>query len=144
LCDMLDVCETKPLIERMHESLYKLIVFVPQSHAEKVRDALSEGGAGHIGNYSHCTFQAEGQDTSQPLDATDTVIGTKGNVEFVDEINIEAVVPEQNRTATSHAMIKAHPYEEEAYDIYPVENKGTTYGLGRVGKLAEKVHLETF
>src|SRR5690625_2017901 len=144
LCDMLNVCETKPLIERMHESLYKLIVFVPQSHAEKVRDALSEGGAGHIGNYSHCTFQAEGQGTFKPLEGTDPFIGTKGNLEFVDEIKIESIVPEQNLSSTIHAKIKAHPYEEVAYDIYPLENKGTTYGLGRVGKLAEKVNLETF
>src|SRR5699024_8026269 len=115
--DMLNVCETKPLIERMHESLYKLIVFVPQSHAEKVRDALSEGGAGHIGNYSHCTFQAEDQGTFKPLERTDQFIGTKGNLEYVDEIKIESFVSEKYLTSTIHTMIKDHAYEEVAYDI---------------------------
>src|SRR5699024_12226338 len=141
LCDMLNVCETKPLIERMHESLYKLIVFVPQSHAEKVRDALSEGGAGHIGNYSHCTFQAEGQGTFKPLEGTDPFIGTKRNLEFVDEIKIESIVTKQNLSSTIHAMIKVHQYEEVAYDIYTLENKCTTYTLGRVGELAAIVQI---
>lgn len=142
LCDQLDITEKSPLIHHKSESLYKLTVFVPVSHAEDVRNALSEGGAGHIGNYSHCTFQMKGKGTFKPLEGTNPYIGEKGQLEFVDEYKIESIVPEQNLSTAVKAMVKAHPYEEVAYDIYRLENKGVTYGLGRIGNLNQPRTLE--
>lgn len=142
LCEKLDIHERTPLIEFMNESLYKIVVFVPHSHEEAVRHAMSEGGAGHIGNYSHCTFQTKGQGTFKPLDGTNPYIGAKGELEFVDEYKIESIVPEQKLSQVVQSMVKAHPYEEVAYDIYPLENKGNLYGLGRIGMLPHSMTLD--
>lgn len=142
LCDLLGI-EKREILDVNHtEKLVKLAVFVPETHAEKVRDAMSEKGAGHIGDYSHCTFQSAGQGTFKPLDGTNPYIGTQGEVAFVDEVKIETILPQRLLSSVLDAMIAAHPYEEAAYDIYPVENSGTVYGIGRIGMLADKMTLQ--
>src|SRR5690625_1754828 len=75
LCEKLQLHSTKNLIHIKNEKLYKLMVYVPLSHAENVRNAISNAGAGHIGNYSHCTFQTKGQGTFKPLAGTNPYIG---------------------------------------------------------------------
>ncbi|WP_188631372.1 Nif3-like dinuclear metal center hexameric protein [Lentibacillus kapialis] len=143
LCDLLDVQNTEILDQNTVEKLVKLAVFVPKTHAGEVRDAMSENGAGHIGNYSHCTFQSPGQGTFKPLEGTDPYIGTQGDVAFVDEVKIETIMPQSKLSPVLAAMMTAHPYEEAAYDIYPVENSGTAYGIGRIGTLSQESTLET-
>src|SRR5690554_7945377 len=68
----------------------------------------------------------------------------KNQLEFVDEVRMETIVEEENLNKVVQAMINAHPYEEVAYDIYPLENKGKKYGLGRIGTLAKPVTLREF
>lgn len=142
LCDLLAVQDTKVLEQNHIEKLVKLAVFVPETHAEQVRDAMSGKGAGHIGDYSHCTFQSPGQGTFKPLEGTDPYIGSKGEMTFVDEVKIETILPASKLSSVLETMIAAHPYEEAAYDIYPVENSGTAYGIGRIGTLDQKLTLE--
>ncbi|SFA70621.1 dinuclear metal center protein, YbgI/SA1388 family [Lentibacillus halodurans] len=142
LCDLLGIQKREIMDNNYTEKLVKIAVFVPHKHANDVRDAMSKQGAGHIGDYSHCTFQSPGQGTFKPLDGTNPYMGTQGEVAFVDEVKIETIIPAAKQMPVLDAIIDAHPYEEVAYDIYPVENSGVTYGIGRVGTLAEKITLE--
>jgi len=142
LCDQLGITKRKNLIDFYSEKLFKIAVYVPDSHAEVVRNALSEAGAGHIGNYSHCTFQTNGQGTFKPLEGTTPYIGSQNKLEFVEEIKIETIINEKKLAEVIDVMIAAHPYEEVAYDVFPLENKGTSYGLGRIGSLHQKMNVE--
>lgn len=144
LCDLLHVNQRKPLLPLSTENLYKLVVYVPLTHQEEVRDALSDAGAGHIGNYSHCTFQAEGKGTFKPLEGSQPYSGKVNETAFVDEVRMETIVREKNVQHSIEYMKKAHPYEEVAYDLYKLENKGHTLGLGRIGKIESSMTLKNF
>lgn len=126
------------------EKLFKITVFVPKGHEDKVRQALAKGGAGWIGSYSECTFQLEGTGTFKPEDGTNPFIGTQGKTEFVDEYRVETIVPEASLRRAVNAMIKAHPYEEVAYDVYPLANEGEKHGLGIMGKASENLQLSAY
>lgn len=123
------------------ERYVKLVVFVPKGHEDAVRDALAGAGAGHIGNYSHCTFQVPGIGTFLPLEGTNPFIGQQGRLERVEELRLETIVPESVAARAVQAMIAAHPYEEVAYDLYPLANPGTARGHGRIGRLGQPVRL---
>ncbi|KIL41715.1 hypothetical protein SD70_04900 [Gordoniibacillus kamchatkensis] len=132
-------------LEDVHtEKLKKLVVFVPESHHEQVLTALFRAGAGWIGNYSHCSFNIAGTGTFLPQEGTNPFVGEPGKLEKVQEVRVETVVPESAERRVVQAMLKAHPYEEVAYDLYPIDLKGRTMGIGRIGKLAEATTLEQF
>ncbi len=116
------------------EKLFKFTVFVPEEAVEKVHTAIAESGGGHIGNYSDCTFRTAGEGTFRPLEGTDPYIGKKDKLEKVKEKKIETIVTEDKLSTLVNKVKEAHPYEEVAYDIYPLNNKGKTYGLGLIGK----------
>lgn len=124
------------------ETLYKIVVYVPKNHEDKVREALGKSGAGHIGNYSDCTFNTDGKGTFRPLEGTNPFIGERDKLEVVDEVKIETIVPQRILGGVISAMIKAHPYEEVAYDLYKLENKGSAVGLGRIAALKESMSLK--
>lgn len=137
--------ESSSSVEDIHtDNMYKLVVFVPKDHHQRVLDAVLNAGAGAIGNYSHCSFNIEGYGTFVPGEGTDPFIGKQGQMEKTEEIRIETVVPQSIRSKVIQAMLKSHPYEEVAYDLYPMDLKGRTFGLGRVGKLNEPVTLGQF
>lgn len=123
------------------EKYIKLVVFVPRGHEDAVRTALAEAGAGHIGNYSHCTFQTAGTGTFLPLEGTSPFLGQPGKLEYADELRLETILPEGLVKGAVQAMLAAHPYEEVAYDLYPLANPGRGRGHGRIGTLAEPVTL---
>lgn len=125
------------------EQLYKIAVYVPEDHADVVREAISKAGAGHIGNYSHCSFNTNGKGTFMPLEGTNPFIGSLESLEEVKEVKIETVVPQNLLNKVLSEMIKAHPYEEVAYDLYKLENKGKNYGLGRLANLEKSMSLES-
>jgi len=143
LCDALDITIQKNLLNTSHEQLMKFIVFVPETHVEQIRNALSDSGAGHIGAYSHCTFQSSGQGTFKPLEGTTPYIGKQNELSVVQEMKIETIVTSDQIAQVIQAMVHAHPYEEPAYDIVPLDNKGTVYGLGKVGLLKHEMTLES-
>lgn len=122
----------------------KLVVFVPERHVDDVRSAISEAGAGWIGNYSHCTFMTRGTGTFKPLAGTNPYLGRTGELEKVEEIRLETIVSTNILNRVIQAMLKSHPYEEVAYDLYPLENTGPAYGLGRVGELPEPLSFRQF
>jgi dinuclear metal center YbgI/SA1388 family protein len=135
LAARLGLTELRPLVVDGRERFLKLAVFVPESHIEEVRQAVAAAGAGHIGNYSHCTFQAPGTGTFLPLEGTKPFIGAQGRLEYAPEYRLETILPEDSAPRVIDAMLRAHPYEEVAYDLYALENPGREFGLGRVGRL---------
>ncbi|PJN90858.1 Nif3-like dinuclear metal center hexameric protein [Bacillus sp. mrc49] len=144
LAEALQLRETQVLVPTHETRLKKLAVYVPKAAEEKLRDALGKAGAGAIGNYSHCSFSSEGTGRFLPGEGSEPVIGSQGRLEAVAEIRIETVFPENIEKKVLAAMLKAHPYEEVAYDIYQLENQGESLGLGKIGVLAEEMTLEQF
>ncbi|AKL95719.1 dinuclear metal center protein, YbgI/SA1388 family [Clostridium aceticum] len=128
----------------LREKLYKIAVSVPEGHDEKVAQALAAAGAGHIGNYSDCSFRSKGTGTFKPLAGTNPFIGKQGELEKVLEIKIETIVSQAQLAEAINNMIQAHPYEEVPYDIYPLENLGKKKGLGKIGKLQNPKPLSAF
>ena len=100
----------------------KLVVFTPISHADIVRKALGEAGAGKIGNYDFCSFSSRGVGRFRGNENSNPTIGKAGKYEEVEEERIEVTVPRDILEKVIRAMKKVHPYEEVAYDIYPIEN----------------------
>lgn len=129
---------------RDRQKFLKLVTFVPLSHVEEVRSALGKAGAGWIGNYSECTFQVPGKGTFRPLEGTSPFVGRLGELEFVDEVRLETILPAELTGRVVQALLAAHPYEEVAYDLYPLANEGTARGPGRVGALARPVPFLEF
>lgn len=144
LAHALQLTEVKVLVPMEEEKLNKLVVYVPEENAADVREALGKCGAGAIGNYSHCTFSVDGTGRFLPGDEANPHIGVQGRLEAVQEVRIETIYPASMEKAVLAAMLKAHPYEEVAYDIYPLANKGIERGLGRIGYLKETMSLKEF
>lgn len=119
------------------EKPLKLVTFVPRGHEDAVRDALAAAGAGVIGEYSHCTFQAPGTGTFRPLGGASPFVGQVGRLEHAEELRLEVLVPAARVQAAVAALKAAHPYEEVAYDLYSLANRGPVRGHGRAGALVE-------
>ncbi|MDB0441580.1 Nif3-like dinuclear metal center hexameric protein [Clostridioides difficile] len=141
--EIMEFNNSKVLDVTESETLYKLAVYVPCNYSESLRNALSSSGAGHIGNYSNCTFSIEGEGQFKPLEGSNPFLGSINDIESVNEIKIETVVPQKHLGGVISSMIDAHPYEEVAYDLYKLENKGKTFGLGRISKLDKSTTLES-
>lgn len=141
LCEALGVQGEGYLDETYREPLLKLVVYAPEEAKEQVRQALFQAGAGSIGAYSRCSFNSEGIGTFLPGEHSNPTIGEQGKLEHVREVKIETIVPAADAKAAVRAVEKAHPYEEPAYDLFPLELKGTSCGLGRVAKLSRTIPL---
>ena len=144
LAQALELEQVKPLADITHDICYKVVVYVPAGYEEIVRQAMCKAGAGCIGNYSGCTFQAKGTGTFLPGENTNPFIGEAGRMEYAEEYRLETVVPQAVLSAVIRAMEEAHPYEEVAYDVFRLENGGEDRGIGRVGQLKEAVSLAEF
>lgn len=122
------------LIEAGRGPLTKLAVFVPESHLQKVRSALGQAGAGHIGNYDSCTFSSPGEGTFRGREGATPFLGKPGRLETAREFRLETVFPSGLSSEILRALRESHPYEEIAYDLYaleqPASNQGLTRGLG--------------
>ncbi|MCR4398027.1 MAG: Nif3-like dinuclear metal center hexameric protein [Firmicutes bacterium] len=123
------------------DGLLKLVVFVPRGYEEKVRQAMCDAGAGWIGKYSDCSFMTAGTGTFKALEGARPFLGEVGSVERADELRLETVIQESAKAGVLRAMLGAHPYEEVAFDIYPLRNQGVALGFGRVGDLARPTTL---
>jgi len=129
----------------MPDATKKLVVFVPVDHARKVHQAMAEAGAGTIGDYEACAFEVEGTGYFKPGEGADPFIGEAGgSLESAREVKLEMEVPRWHLNAVRAAMMDAHPYEEVAHDIYPVEQPTSTAGLGAVGELEAPMPLSDF
>jgi len=105
----------------MNSQNVKLVVFVPLSHADIVRKALGESGSGKIGNYDFCSFSSKGVGRYRGNENSNPAIGKSGQYESVEEERIEVVVPRSILDNVIKNVKAVHPYEEVAFDIYPIE-----------------------
>ncbi|WP_270172259.1 Nif3-like dinuclear metal center hexameric protein [Paenibacillus sp. SYP-B4298] len=134
--------EGRGTLDEVHnDQLFKLAVFVPKTHSKQVQEAIWQAGAGQIGHYSSCSFTVEGTGTFRPGAGATPYIGEQGRLESVEEVRVETIVSGAVKRKVVQALLKAHPYEEVAYDLYPMDMKGRSFGLGRVGKLPEAISL---
>ena len=100
----------------------KIVVYVPVPHAKAVREAMAASGAGKIGNYDFCSFSIKGIGRFQGNENSNPTIGKAGNYESVEEERIEVVVPRQILKEVIDKVKAAHPYEEVAFDVYPLDD----------------------
>ncbi len=136
--------DLEPILPAPADPLDKLTVYVPAADAERLRAALASAGAGRIGDYDHASFSTPGEGRFRPLEGAHPTIGTVGEVEVVDEVRVEVVLPRHRRAPVVRAMLAAHPYEEPAYDVVELGDRGlTSTGTGRIGTVPETT-LEGF
>jgi len=135
--DVLDPAPSGPVLD-------KWVVFVPAADAEAVRSAMFAAGAGHLGDYSHCSWSSVGTGQFLPHDGASPAIGTVGTVEYVEEQRVEMVAPVSRRSAVLAGLRAGHPYEEPAFDILALQNPAGGVGLGRIAELPEPEPLSAF
>lgn len=123
--------------------LVKLVVFVPVDHVEQVQRALFPFAASQ-GNYRDCSFAAGGVGTFTPLNGATPFSGTVGILAKVPEERLELLILRTHLPRAVKALLAAHPYEEPAFDLYPLLNEGEKLGLGRIGSLPEPVMLGVY
>jgi dinuclear metal center YbgI/SA1388 family protein len=113
----------------------KLFTFVPLTYTEAIRSAIFTAGAGEIGNYSECSFNATGTGTFKAGEGTKPFVGEQGKRHEEDEMKIEVIFPAWKENAIVSALKRAHPYEEVAYDVIQLDNEFQTVGSGIIGEL---------
>ena len=119
--------------------LKKLVTFIPENHAKKVSEAIFNAGAGHIGNYDYCGYSLDGTGSFRGDENTNPFVGEKGQIHYEKEVRFETIFPLHLQRKIISALIEAHPYEEVAYDIYPLDNPSTKEGMGMVGNLPDSI-----
>ena len=125
-------------------NLNKIVVFVPVDYADKVSEAMHLEGAGIIGEYTNCSFRTLGEGTFKGAEKSNPAIGKKNKLEKVEEIKLEVIANSFDVTNIISEMKKVHPYEEVAYDIYPLSNDNVNYGMGVIGELKNEMNVNDF
>jgi dinuclear metal center YbgI/SA1388 family protein len=124
--------------------LLKLATFCPIDHADKVRMAMFDAGAGQIGNYDWCSYNVEGKGTFRASGDARPFVGEPNSLHIENEIRVEVILPAYLETNIVKALKDAHPYEEVAYDIYPLRNHFPKAGSGMYGMLPARMAEEEF
>ena len=138
LLDLLEPIARRPLAPNIGASDdCKLVVFTPRADVERLRRALSAVGAGVIGHYSQCSYELEGRGTFLGDETTHPAVGRKRVLETVAEVRLEMVAPHRRLAEIVRALYANHPYEEPAFDVYPLQRVGGRgrSGQGRIGEL---------
>lgn len=125
------------ILQPKNKMLRRLITFAPIDKAEVVRDAVFAAGAGHIGNYSECSFNSNGTGTFKAEGGADPYVGEVGKRHYENETKIEIVFPFFLESQVVKALVDNHPYEEVAYDIFTMDNQHYGIGSGVIGDLAQ-------
>lgn len=136
ICEKLGLQNCK-ILQAASNQLKKLVTFIPVKNSGEVREAIFNAGAGNIGNYDSCGFIAEGLGSFRGNVNSNPFVGKKGEIHAEKEIRFETIFPGYLQGRIIEALLKAHPYEEVAYDIYPIENKFDKVGMGMTGTFAE-------
>jgi dinuclear metal center YbgI/SA1388 family protein len=139
----LNLINTKILAPK-ENSLFKLVTYVPIEAKEKVLNALFEAGAGHIGNYSNCSFSGEGEGTFMPNERANPVSGEKGELSRDLELKVEVLVNSHVKNQVYGALLDAHPYEEVAHEWISIANNNQDEGSGVVGELEKEISEKEF
>lgn len=132
------------ILEPSKGLLKKLVTFCPVAHAEKVRAAIFEAGAGHIGDYDCCSFNLRGEGSFRAGESSNPFTGKINELHYEEEVRIETIFPSYLQRKILAAMMSSHPYEEVAYDIYPLDNTFEKSGNGITGNLIEPLAVNEF
>jgi len=141
LAERIGLRDCKPL-RPMPLQQVKIVTFVPQEALEQVSRALFDAGAGIIGEYRECSFRVAGRGTFFGTEGTQPAVGQAGRREEVDELRLEVICPRHRAAQAVAAMCQAHPYEEPAYDVYPLVDQPSRVGGGRHGQLDRPMSLQ--
>ena len=125
------------VLEPKENNLVKLVTFVPYAQADAVREALFAAGCGNIGDYDSCSYNLKGEGTFRAKEGTHPFCGAIGELHREGEVRIETILPAFKKSAVVRALLAVHPYEEPAFDIYPLQNDWTQAGSGIIGELDE-------
>ncbi len=143
MCRKLGLINNQILLPKS-EVVHQLVTYVPKEHAEKVKNALFEAGAGSIGNYSECSFTNEGVGSFKGNENSNPQWGEKQKRELVEEMEISLIFEAHLTSKVISALKHAHPYEEVAYQIYPTKNENQTRGMGMVGEFEKEMEEAAF
>lgn len=143
MAEKLQLKNIQPLLSYKGQ-LCKLVTFIPKAHVEKVRQAIFDAGAGYIGNYSSCSFNIAGEGTFKAMEGSNPFVGELNKLHTEPEFRTETIFPIHLEKKVINALLNSHPYEEVAYDIYPLNNENPLTGAGAVGQLENEVDEESF
>jgi len=136
--------EDTSILVPMADHLRKLVFFIPAGHADTVRQEIFKAGAGHIGAYDMCSFSAPGEGTFRGSEESDPFVGAKGTLHTEPELRVETIFPKDRENQIIRSLIRSHPYEEVAYDIYPLDNQYNGAGSGAIGELEKPLDEQSF
>ncbi|HBE41151.1 MAG TPA: Nif3-like dinuclear metal center hexameric protein [Bacteroidales bacterium] len=136
--------ENVKVLTPLKNRLLKLVTFIPDDHLDRVRQAVFAAGAGVAGNYDSCGFSVSGTGSFRGNERSDPFVGERGKLHFENETRFETILFSHCRDKVIEALIEAHPYEEVAYDIYPLENQNISAGFGCTGCLNEPLDEKKF
>ncbi|PQJ15612.1 Nif3-like dinuclear metal center hexameric protein [Aureicoccus marinus] len=143
ICEQLGLDKRQILLPKSNE-LLKLITYVPKEHAEALKQGLFEAGAGSVGNYSDCSFSMRGQGQYKPSQEANPHQGVKGELEKVEELQLQVLVEKSNQHKVHRALLKNHPYEEVAHEWVPLANEHQDIGMGMLGEFSEAIEIPAF
>jgi dinuclear metal center YbgI/SA1388 family protein len=136
--------ENVRVLSPLKNRLLKLVTFIPEDHLEIVRESLFMAGAGVIGNYDKCGFSVSGTGSFRAGAGTNPFTGEIGKIHTEKEVRFETILFSHLKEKVIKALLESHPYEEVAYDLYPVSNDNIDHGLGCTGELAAPVLVNDF
>lgn len=143
LAEMLELQNVK-ILQPKENALLKFVTTVPVLHADSVRNALFNAGAGHIGNYDSCSYNLKGEGTFRPREGANPHIGEIDTLHVEPEVRIETVIPIMKKEEVLRALLAVHPYEEPVFDLFPIANEWGQNGSGVVGVLPEAMPEQEF
>jgi len=138
ICSKLGLIDCS-VLEPKKDFLKKLVVFIPEDHADNIRQNLFNAGAGIIGNYDSCSFNSEGRGSFRGGENTKPYLGKKEELNFEKEIRIETIFLKDQQSQIINCILENHPYEEPAFDIYPLDNAYQEAGFGMIGSLESEI-----
>lgn len=145
LCELLELQKVRPLVDSGRDRFFKLAAFVPEEALDEVREAVCAQGAGVIGDYTRCSFASPGLGTFLgDAEKAAPAVGEAGRLARTPELRLEVLLRRELAGRVIGALREAHPYEEVAYDLYPLANQEPRTGLARIGTLEEPCGLEEF
>ncbi len=143
ICEKIGLQHCKIMVPRQNQ-LTKLVTFVPNAYIEKVQEAIFSAGAGSIGNYDKCSFFAQGTGTFRANEQANPFVGEKNELHNEPETRIETIFPNEKTNEVLSALFANHPYEEVAYDLYPVRNTYPLAGDGMIGEFLQPMETMEF
>ncbi len=143
ICEKLNLTNRRILIPQSN-TIKKLTTYVPKSEADVLRNALFRVGAGNIGNYSNCSFNAEGMGTFKGNENSNPTKGQKGDTHFEEEVQVSMIFEKHLEQKVLNTLFKTHSYEEVAFEVTTLENTNQTIGMGMIGELENPVEELSF